>query len=548
MPTINPLSVSSLPRQTLAKLATTGLAMLLLAGSPASSWAAPAPTKEAHVAWRAAANDADVERAFALARKESKPVLLYWGASWCPPCNRLKATLFNRQDFISQSNAFVAVNVDGDLPSAQKLGTKFKVRGYPTLILFTAQGVELTRLPGEMEPAQILAALHFALAGGRPAKDLLADTRAGKTLTDNEWRTLAFYSWETDEAQLVAANELPELLADLAQRSPAANEEINLRLWMKALAASDAKKSTLANDALRSRIDALLKDPARSRLHMDGLVYSARELVNALTEAGTPARTALLTNYNAALAGLLADETLARADRLAAITAQVELARLDQPENSVAVTLAEPLPQRVRDFAAQMDRDISNGYERQAVITETAFLLGRAGLWSESDALLKANLSKSHSPYYLMSQLAGNARKLERNDEALNWYQQAYAGSRGPATRLQWGSSYVAALIELAPDDAKRIATAAGQVIGESGNDRSAFHERSARSMKKVAEKLAFWNVVGGHDETVGKLVRQLDTICKKIPSTDPQRPSCNGILAIAGGPNPEKHYAITGR
>jgi hypothetical protein len=48
---------------------------------------------------------------------------------------------------------------------------------------------------------------------------------------------------------------------------------------------------------------------------------------------------------------------------------------------------------------------------RGAVITSAAHLQGQAGLWKESDALLKANLSKSHSPYGLMTQLGSNAKK-----------------------------------------------------------------------------------------------------------------------------------------
>src|SRR4051812_45548381 len=101
------------------------------------------------VAWQRAANDADIERAFAQARSETKPVLLYWGAKWCPPCNQLKATLFNRHDFIERSKSLVAVEIDGDLPGAQKLGARFKVSGYPTMVLMRSDGTELTRLPGE---------------------------------------------------------------------------------------------------------------------------------------------------------------------------------------------------------------------------------------------------------------------------------------------------------------------------------------------------------------------------------------------------------------
>ncbi|HEX6362368.1 MAG TPA: thioredoxin family protein, partial [Albitalea sp.] len=68
------------------------------------------------IAWRQAASDADVDAAFAEARRDGKPLFLYWGAKWCPPCNQVKATLFNRVEFIERSRAFVPVYVDGDRP------------------------------------------------------------------------------------------------------------------------------------------------------------------------------------------------------------------------------------------------------------------------------------------------------------------------------------------------------------------------------------------------------------------------------------------------
>ena len=53
----------------------------------------------------------DVDSAFALARKENRPLFLYWGAVWCPPCNQVKATIFSRRDFIARSRLFVPVTV-----------------------------------------------------------------------------------------------------------------------------------------------------------------------------------------------------------------------------------------------------------------------------------------------------------------------------------------------------------------------------------------------------------------------------------------------------
>src|SRR3982751_1884628 len=47
--------------------------------------------------------DGDVDAAFASAKAANKPVLLYWGAQWCPPCKQLKSAVFSRPDFIEKS-------------------------------------------------------------------------------------------------------------------------------------------------------------------------------------------------------------------------------------------------------------------------------------------------------------------------------------------------------------------------------------------------------------------------------------------------------------
>ncbi|KAF4530249.1 hypothetical protein B566_EDAN018407 [Ephemera danica] len=171
-----------------------------------------------------------------------------------------------------------------------------------------------------------------------------------------------------------------------------------------------------------------------------------------------------------------------------ALLARVDLARIDAPRAERQPKLPAALVAEAKAACAQADRDITDGYERQAVITLAAHLLGQAGLWKESDALLQANLAKSHSPYYLMSQLGGNARKLGKAQEALKWFEQAYVKSVGPATRLQWGASYLTALVELAPKEHARIEQAASSVLKDAEGQSAAFYERSDRSLKRAGD------------------------------------------------------------
>jgi thioredoxin-related protein len=506
---------------------------------PAAPVAAPADHAESGIAWKHASSDADVDAAFAQAKAQTKPVFVYWGAKWCPPCNQVKATLFNRQDFIERSRAFVPVYVDGDSPGAQKLGARFKVSGYPTMVLFNPQGVEMTRLPGEVEAERYTQVLTLGMNAQRPVKDVLAQVKAGGAgLTPNDWRLLAFYSWDTDQQQLVPKDGVPALLKQLADACPADQTEIATRLRLKALAAVDDKAPAHPDPTAQATLLKVLADPPTARAYMDVLTNYAADITHALSAKGTPQRAALLAAFDAALKRFEADETLSRADRVTALIAQVDLATIDAPKGASAKPakpkLSDALLADIRAQTARADREITDGYERQSVITAAAYLLERAGLGGESDALLQANLAKSHSPYYLMSELASNAKARGDKTEALRWYEQAFDKSEGPATRLQWGASYVSALVEMAPHDDARIEKAAAELFAEAAKQPDAFYERSGRSLQRVGTQLLAWNKGGAHAAALKRLQAQLDGVCSALEANDPKRANCTALLKPA--------------
>ena len=537
-----------------------------VAAKPGPAATRPTDHADTGIAWKHASSDADVDAAFAQARAETKPVFVYWGAKWCPPCNQVKATLFNRQDFIERSRAFVPVYVDGDSPGAQKLGARFKVSGYPTMVLFDPQGTELTRLPGEVEAERYTQVLTLGMNAQKPVKDVLAqalkEARAldaakrpsagppqaglipkgdrsrhaateGSSLTANDWRLLAFYSFDTDQQQLVPKDGLPALLKQLADACPAEQAEVATRLRLKALAAVDAKAAAQPDAAAQATLLKVLADGTNARAHMDLLTNAATDITRALSTPGTPQRAALLTAFDVALKRFEADPTLSRADRMAALIARVDLAAIDAPKEAKPA-LGEVLLADIRAQTAKADREITDGYERQAVITSAAYLLQKAGLGAESDTLLKANLAKSHSPYYLMSALAGNAKARGDKAEALDWYEQAFEKSEGPATRLQWGASYINALVELGPTEEARIEKAASQLFAEAARQPDAFYERSGRSLQRVGTKLQAWNKGGAHAAVIKRLQARLDGVCGALDAADPNRANCAALLKTA--------------
>ena len=476
---------------------------------------------------------ADIAPLFAQAKAANKPVFLYWGAVWCPPCNQIKATVFNRQDFIELSQMFVPVYLDGDTPGAQKLGAQFKVRGYPTMILFKPDGTELTRLPGEVDALKYMEVLGLGLASSSSVKESLATAlgNGAATLSPEAWRMLAYYAWDQDEAQLVPPKERAATLRKLAQVCPVTQREAASRLALKAVVASALDKAALPDAAgSLDQVRQILGDRPLARTNFDVLVNYGAEIVPALTPAGSAERGDLLTAWNAALDRFATDATLSKADRLTAVSAKLALAKLERP-NGAKPVLDAALLIEVRKAVEAADKTTTNTYERQAVIPGAADLLSEAGLLDESDALLKAELPKAVSPYYHMLVLAANAKARGDKPASLDWAEKAWNQSKGPATRLQWGSSYVNRLIDMAPQDEKRIKKAVAGVLAELDPVPETFYERNRRGLEKMGARLVAWNDTGRHAAVMKELRAQLDIICSKLPATDEAWAACAGLL-----------------
>lgn len=509
-------------------LTTMVLTVGLLAGASASTPPQAAPA----IAWRKP-DGAKVEAIFAQARKSNKPVFLYWGAVWCPPCNQIKATVFTRPDFAERSKSFLAVYIDGDTPGAQKLGAQFKVMGYPTMIVFKPDGTELTRIPGEVDAARYMEVLDLALASSSSVKESLATALGpnAASLTPQAWRQLAFYSWEQDQAQLVPEKDRPATLRALAQACPPAYAEASTRLLLKTAVAFAQNKTALpAPEATQARLREVLSDPALTRTHFDTLENYASDLVQALSAKASPERATLVAALNNSLDNLAKDASLTRSDQLGAVQAKLDISRIDAPEGGKAAPAAALVAQ-ARSAAQIAERETTDAHERQAIVPNAAHLLADAGLLDESDAMLKAELPKAISPYYHMLVLSSNAKKRGDKAAALDWAERAWKESKGPATRMQWGSGYISKLLEMSPQDSARIEKAATGLLSEVSPTPETFYERNRRVLQRLGKQLLAWNDKGEHQATINKLSRQLDQVCSKLPREDEARKACSAVF-----------------
>ena len=102
----------------------------------------------------------NLDKAKAVAKKEKKMILVeFTGSDWCPPCKALKKTVFNSDTFKKYAKSSLVL-VELDFPRGKNLITKeqaaynrtqakkFKVSGYPTVILMDANGKQLLKKVG----------------------------------------------------------------------------------------------------------------------------------------------------------------------------------------------------------------------------------------------------------------------------------------------------------------------------------------------------------------------------------------------------------------
>jgi len=506
--------------------------------APPQADAAQASGKDAAHTGGIAWFQGSVDEAFAYAKANNKPVYLYWGAAWCPPCNEIKATVFKSREFIDRSRLFVPVYLDGDTENAQALGEKFGVVGYPTMLVFSPEGEEITRIPGGIDLQAYANVLDLTLAKIEPVSTLLARVLdQGSKLSADECRLTAYYSWEQN-AKLLEGREKPVVFGALADACPETSAIERSILRMSALDAAVARSrdkeapvplTDADKAAARSLVDAVLDDPKLVRANLYPVLIHGAQITAAITSQGSDERAALQAKFLAVINRLAGDESLFETERLYTAIGLIRFERIDDPEKEISRDLKD----RIKAMVEKADAGTKDVYERQTVINAAAAVLDAAGMRDRAKALLLAEIDKSKEPYYFMVDLAGIEQEEGHNEAAIDWLKRGYDASTGPATRFQWGYYYVVGLLEMAPEDAERIQTVTVGVVRELEKSRD-FYQRPKGELQRMEKKLLAWGDTPERKAALAYIRRNVQEICQQIPEQEAARATCDGFLASA--------------
>ncbi len=474
------------------------------------------------IAWR----EGDVDDAFAEAKEANKPVLLYWGAKWCPPCNAMRSTLFKDPAFVAQTRAFIPVHLDGDAKGAQSWGEKFGIQGYPTVILLRPDHSEITRLSGGSTAGALAEVLRVAATHAGSTEDLLKRADDPSTLAADDWRLLASFDWLDDPKHFGDQKKEVAFIARLAEAAPDPVMKRHFALTSLFMAGGGKDVAELNADQqaeVRAVLPAILSDYSEVKANRQELSYGTTPLILALPDPAE--RQALSAQLVAAMDKVAADASVPLGDRLSAVNAEVALSKAANGGKIAPALLA-----KVRERVALADHAATDPMMRQAVMPNAGQALADAGDKAGAERLWKAELPHAIAPYYFMVDLAGLEEDAKDYPAAIGWLRQAAETAQGPATRIQWAILYSDGVVRMTPGDKAAVAQSAGMVIDALAQNSGDYAQRTAKKADDWGKKMREW--AGKHDG--GAVLARLGTRMGQVCPASDATAVCRNVLKTA--------------
>ena len=379
-----------------------------------------------------------MNEAFLKSKKEQKPIFLYWGAKWCPPCNELKSEIFSKDSFKTIIKPFIPVYLDGDSENAQIWGEKLGVRGYPTMLVLNPKGAEVMRIDTQLTFLEFEKALFWSLQKSMPLKEMLLRAKDGK-LSDDLWQALSFISFSSIKDPSMTDVEKALLLKDLVVKIPKRLDLAKVRLTAKYLSAlfsleESQRKSYVEKAAILKGLSYLFENEKRILMARSFLIGNSWRALDYLSQEEKSVWKKKLIHASSILAK---DKSLSVETRLWASAIEWQIER----RGNKNTPLNKPAKERLLAAILKADKEAKTAYERQSVISGAAYLLRKIGYVDKAAKMLKKEAKVSASPWYYYSSLSRLFKDENRLEDAKRYMALARKSVKGRATRLQWMAS-----------------------------------------------------------------------------------------------------------
>ncbi len=396
-----------------------------------------------------------VEDALKESKATKRPLFIYWGAQWCPPCNELKAEIFSRKEFPALIAAFIPLAIDGDSDDAQKWGERLGAVGYPTMLVVAPGDKVKMRIVGSLSWNSFLIEIKKADNKKQPSRKTDDEDTATALGKLNRTRTASV----TEGARLativlVGAPDAPAKLADKIRQN-----------W--------------------SGFFSLISATPEGRQQGELLLLEGRQTLSWIVKSDTSPelKKERVMAWSAALDNLEKDAGATLTSKVKITAARCELLHVDALSGFDPVMLRGTVDDLVAKVLASGDE-----YLIKSLLPSLADAYASLGDQKAALDLLQNNIAKTDTPWYFYSHMAWLVADGGDKNGAVTWSEKAAQAATGNSTRLQVLASYMKTVSESAVSDkGARIASALREFLNLAASSPDAFYNRNKRSLENAS-------------------------------------------------------------
>jgi thiol:disulfide interchange protein len=109
--------------------------------------------------------ETDYQTALQKAAQSNKPIVVDLYTVWCHWCKKLDEDVWSDNDIVAFSKGQVYLKLNAEeSEDGRRLAEKFKVRGYPTVVILNHKGEEINKIIGYMPADKYLKELKNVLS------------------------------------------------------------------------------------------------------------------------------------------------------------------------------------------------------------------------------------------------------------------------------------------------------------------------------------------------------------------------------------------------